>query len=79
MEDSPAKYDRTNQRPVNNTQEQDTIDFDDEGQHYAPIASENESAVRKDKKVKKPKKKITTVEVLQPTQRDKQTAGAYGG
>lgn len=75
MGDSPAKYDNANMRKIDNTGEQATLDLDDDAMNFA---SENESNVRKAKK-KKPKKKITTVEILPPTARDKQTAEAYGG
>lgn len=82
MEDSPAKYDSANQRVIDNTDEAATIDFDEDAQeHFAALQSETESALRNNKKVKKSKKKQknTTVDILRPTSREKQTAGAYGG
>jgi hypothetical protein len=44
--------------------------------HYAPDDVADDGTARPQKKKKK---KITTVEVLAPTNRDKNMAGAYGG
>jgi len=47
---------------------------------YGSEAGDNEVATKKIKKKKKAKKaKLTTIEFLQPTGREKNMAGAYGG
>jgi hypothetical protein len=78
MGDSPGRYDKLNIRSEdNNNGKMATIDLDDEAMNFA---SGNESGPSKGFKKKKPKKsKMTTVEILPPTARDKQTANAYGG
>ena len=89
MGDTPANYTAMN----NNTYQSATKvhepiqseEEDDYGHHLAPGASdggqdEEEVAQRRlKKKSKKKKPRMSTVELLQPTGREKSMAGAYGG
>ena len=58
---------------------------DDEGaEHYAPSSGfeDNFEMLTKQKKIRKPKKKkpkVATIEFLEPTKREENMAGAYGG
>lgn len=88
MEDTPANYNQANQRFDGVGQDQDPGSMDDDdddyGMHHAANTGSdmetdpNDPNARKGKK-KKRKPKVTTVEVLQPTGREKNMAGAYGG
>ena len=81
MEDTPANYNIPNQRfdGQNNTNETGEEYDDDYGVHMAPDEIDDGFLPGGDGKRRRKKKKITTVEVLQPTERDKNMAGAYGG
>jgi hypothetical protein len=72
MGDSPGRYDKMNMRSEDNNKnggKMATIDLDDEAMHFA---SGNEGGPSKGLKPKKTKKsKMTTVEILPPTARDK--------
>lgn len=86
MGDTPANYNMANQR-FDNDGEDEPIDEDEGGEHMAPSNYGDEqddvgSQVQQRKIKRKPKKKkpkLTTIEFLQPTTREKSMAGAYGG
>lgn len=90
MEDTPANYDAQNQRPPRDLPHDDEIPEDDEGGEHAGPQSEYDDEVddqdepnvapkKIKKKPKKKKPKLSTIEFLQPTGREKSMAGAYGG
>lgn len=91
MEDTPANYNQANQR-FDGGGDPNSASFDDEyGMHQGPNAgsedddeemqdgSGGEGGQSRQKRHKKKKNKTSTVEVLQPTGREKNMAGAYGG
>jgi hypothetical protein len=86
MGDTPANYNMANQR-FDNDGDDEPIDEDEGGEHMAPSDYGDEqddvgSQVQQRKIKRKPKKKkpkLTTIEFLQPTTREKSMAGAYGG
>lgn len=87
MEDTPANYNDANQRyddGGDNMGEPIPEDDEDEGGEHMAMESDDygneEVAERKiKKKLKKRKPKLSTIEFLQPTGREKNMAGAYGG
>lgn len=93
MEDTPANYNDANQRFEGQQQQQQTSgdeqygEEDDFGMHHAAgntsddMAGSNQMGAQanKKRKAKKKKPKVSTVEILQPTGREKNMAGAYGG
>jgi hypothetical protein len=85
MEDTPANYNLANQRFDEREEDQQAIQEDEEGaEHYAPSSGfeDNFEMLTKQKKLRKPKKKkpkVATIEFLEPTKREKNMAGAYGG
>jgi hypothetical protein len=91
MGDTPANYNDINQRYDDNGDNiGDNIgepipeDDEDEGGEHLAMASDSDGneqvAARKiKKKPKKKKAKLSTIEFLQPTGREKNMAGAYGG
>lgn len=87
MEDTPANYNMANQR-FDSEGNNDPIpeDEDDGGEHMAPsdFSEQDDPTIlvskKKQKKNKKKKKaKLQTIEFLEPTNREKNMAGAYGG
>lgn len=82
MEDTPANYNMANQR-FDGEGDEEPID-EEGGEHMADSEYGDElgSQVPERKIKKKPKKKkpkLSTIEFLQPTGREKSMAGAYGG
>lgn len=87
MEDTPANYDHQNRRPALDSNES----IDEEGaEHEGPgtgtdedgdygSGPEDQGLKKKRRKRKQKKPKLATVEFLQPTDREKNMAGAYGG
>lgn len=86
MEDTPANYNMANQR-FDSEGNNDPIPEDDEGgEHMAPsdFSDQEDPTILIQKKKQKPKKKkkkpkMQTIEFLEPTNREKNMAGAYGG
>jgi len=87
MEDTPANYNIPNQRFDSDGNNEPINEDDDEGgEHMAPsdFSDQDDPAVLIQKKKQKPKKKkkkpkMQTLELLEPTKREKNMAGAYGG
>lgn len=86
MEDTPANYNIPNQRFDSEGNNEGIQEEDEGGEHMAPSDfSEQEDPTilvsrKKQKKSKKKKKaKLQTIEFLEPTNREKNMAGAYGG
>ena len=85
MEDTPANYNQANQRfDERDILPEHPIPEDDEGNEHMPPQSEFDAdnshiptLKRRRKKRKAPK--LTTIELLEPTKREKNMAGAYGG
>jgi hypothetical protein len=89
MGDTPANYNDINQRFEPTSDQGEPIeegDEDDGGEHMGPSSAEEDGNDDDDvpkkrikKKPKKKKPKLSTIEFLQPTGREKDMAGAYGG
>lgn len=86
MEDTPANYNMANQRFDSDGNNEPIPEDDEGGEHMAPsdFSDQEDPAVLIQKKKQKPKKKkkkpkMQTIEFLEPTNREKNMAGAYGG
>ena len=88
MEDTPANYNMANQRfdSEGNNEPIPEDDDDEGGEHMAPsdFSEQEDPTILIQKKKQKPKKKkkkpkMQTIEFLEPTNREKNMAGAYGG
>jgi len=84
MEDTPANYNQANQRfDEHDILPEDPIPEDDEGnEHMSPQSefdAENSHIPTLKRRRKKRKQRLTTIELLEPTMREKNMAGAYGG
>lgn len=86
MEDTPANYNMANQRFDSDGNNQPIPEDEEGGEHMAPsdFSDQEDPAVLIQKKKQKPKKKkkkakLQTIEFLEPTNREKNMAGAYGG
>ena len=85
MEDTPANYNMANQRFDSEGNQQPIPEDEEGGEHMAPsdFSDQDDPAVLIQKKKQKPKKKkkpkMQTIEFLEPTKREKNMAGAYGG
>lgn len=86
MEDTPANYNMANQRFDSDGHNQPIPEDEEGGEHMAPsdFSDQDEPTILQEKKRQKPKKKkkkpkMQTIEFLEPTDREKNMAGAYGG
>lgn len=84
MEDTPANYNQANQRfDEKDMMPRNPIPEDDEAnEHMSPQSefdAENSQIPAMKRRRKKRKPKLTTIELLEPTTREKNMAGAYGG
>lgn len=84
MDDTPANYNQANQRFDQDYDDVDVIPEDEENaEHMAPSEFDEKGdeilPKKKPKKKKKKKPTTTTIEFLQPTNREINMAGAYGG
>lgn len=86
MEDTPANYNMANQRFDSDGNNEAIPEDDEGGEHMAPsdFSDNDDPAILIEKKKQKPKKKkkkpkMQTIEFLEPTNREKNMAGAYGG
>ena len=84
MEDTPANYNQANQRfDERDLLPEHPIPEDDEGnEHMSPQSefdAENSHIPTLKRRRRKRKNKLTTIELLEPTVREKNMAGAYGG
>lgn len=85
MEDTPANYNMANQRFDSDGNHEPIPEDDEGGEHMAPseFSDQDDPAVLIQKKKQKPRKKkkpkMQTIEFLEPTAREKNMAGAYGG
>lgn len=84
MEDTPANYNQANQRfDEKDMMPRNPIPEDDEAnEHISPQSefdAENSQIPAMKRRRKKRKPKLTTIELLEPTTREKNMAGAYGG
>lgn len=86
MEDTPANYNMANQRFDSEGNNEPIPEDDEGGEHMAPsdFSDQEDPTILIQKKKQKPKKKkkkpkMSTIEFLEPTNREKNMAGAYGG
>lgn len=86
MEDTPANYNMANQRFDSDGNNDPIPEDDEQAEHMAPsdFSEQEDPTILIQKKHQKPKKKkkkpkLSTIEFLEPTNREKNMAGAYGG